>query len=246
MFPLVNSLPQVRMSVFGWFLRGFHIWTSRCGCHITSRAAVVHVCSSTSLQTQLFSHVDANVSPHTEFFLPCSPHPFLALPTCSVLLFMPVLSFMFLQLTLFSSMLFQVLFHPKPFCYITDFVLAFSEISHHSLLLRNPFFSNQLPSACREVCSHLHLWLSHTEPWPRAGQAWSAVDLAERWSVAARRMESFGDTALSLALIFRSTATDVSKGETFLLPGRLQESSPVFPIWWFLFTLWKRTTLLSL
>lgn len=159
------------MSVFGWFLRGFCVWTSRRGCHITSRAAAVLVCSSTSPQALLASQAGANTSPHTEFLLPHSPCPFSALRTCSVLLFMPVLSFIFLQLTLFSSILLQVLFHPNPFCYIVDFVLAFSEIFHHSLLLRKPFFSNQLPSASRELCSHLHLWLSHMEPWPRAGQA---------------------------------------------------------------------------
>lgn len=79
------------------------------GC--SAPCVLLHIQSPQALPAFL---VDANVSSHTELLLPHSPHPFSVLPLRSVLLFVPVLSLVFLHLILFSSILFQVLFHPNP------------------------------------------------------------------------------------------------------------------------------------
>lgn len=125
----------MRVSVSGWFLRGFHIWTSRHGSHITSRAAVVHVCSSSSLPPRWMPMYLPILN--SSFHI---PH-ILSLPSSLVLSF---------SLCLFFPLYFYNFFlkHPipsplssKPLLLHYRLCLAL-EISHHSPLLRKPFFSN--------------------------------------------------------------------------------------------------------
>lgn len=62
------------------------------------------------------------------------------------------------------------------------------------------------------------------------GRVSSTVGLVEQRLTAARKKERFEDIASWLALIFIRTTTDVSEGGTLLLSGKLQKSSPAFPV----------------
>lgn len=151
------------------------------------------MCSSTPLQAQLASQVDGNVCPHTEFLLPRSPCPFCAFPT-SVLLFMPVLSFMFLQL--FSQASYSnSSFIQTPFATLQ----TLSWPSQRSL--STPFFSGNLSFQTSFLllagrCVPISSMAKSHGAMAKGRTGMTGCNLAEQWSVAARGKESFEDTAL--------------------------------------------------
>lgn len=213
-------------------------------CHITSRAAVVvcappHLCRH-SLPPRLMAMCVPilNSSFHVPHVLSV-PSPLLSFSLC------------LFSLLCFYNLLFSQASYSKSSFIQTPFATLQTLSWPSQRSLSTPFFSGNLSFQTSFLllagrCVPISSMAKSHGAMAKGRTGMTGCNLAEQWSVAARGKESFEDTALWLALIFRSTATDVFKGETFLLPGRVQESSPVFPIWWFLFTLWKRTALLSL